>query len=287
MFSLRCSLSIVTLAFIPLVHAKMPLPLLEQAKASAPAFLKDKGAELLDVAPAPGGLTAYTAVKNGNTIIVYTTPDQSVSIVGALFDAKTGANLSDQFLARSDEIVSKSGHASTSVQSVASSTDTVLNGQKARLPIANYLFSEQVAGIKEGSGNAVGTTYVFIDPRCGYCHNLYHNTRKVAAQGASIKWIPVNTLGEKGIPISAAALRGGGTALDALANNKLRGQDPTSAEREQIRLNTQIFSDIANQVGKPMATPSIVFLSANGKFSVVQDDGSDKAAFSAAFRVSK
>ena len=52
-------------------------------------------------------------------------------------------------------------------------------------------------------------------------------------------------------------------------------------------LHDDVIHDInqgGRQVGKDAATPTIVFQAPNGKITVVQDDGSDKAAFAAAFR---
>lgn len=247
-------------------------------KKQVPAFLIEKGAEVLNVESGPGGLTVYTATKDGNPIVVYTTPDKSVAIVGVLFDAKTGANLSDAIVEKAGTLAG----AGTAKPSAATAKSTGKSNS-----IAQHLFSDEVLGVKEGSGAAKDTAYVFFDPRCGYCHSLYKNTRTVASQGVSIKWIPVNTLGAAGVPVSAAVLRGGLPALSLMARNALPGETPTAMERERIEINTRYLTDITAQVGKQPATPTIVFQAPNGKFSVVQDDGSDKAAFAAAFRVKK
>jgi|GEM_PF-4770445 hypothetical protein len=54
---------------------------------------------------------------------------------------------------------------------------------------------DSFSSIKEGSGEAGDTVYIFIDPRCPWCHKTYQNTRVIVKKGYTIKWIPTNLLG--------------------------------------------------------------------------------------------
>lgn len=273
-------ISLAALAFVvsSIAHAQMPTTLRDKG-APTPSFIKEGGAQVIDVSPAPGGLTAYTAVKDGKPIVFYTTADRSVTFVGVLFDSATGKNLSDPFVERSQALMGKAAPAAAP-QAPATA---VPGGQGSAF--TKRFYSDEVAGMIEGKASPEGTTYVFFDPRCPYCHGLFNATRQVAKQGASIKWIPVNTLGAQGVPLSAEALRLGIPGMEALAKGTLRGVEPTILERERIQANTALFAAVVRQVGKDAATPTIVFQAPNGKLTVVQDDGSDKAAFAAAFRV--
>lgn len=277
----KITLAAVVTAMANVAFAQMPLVLLD--KASPPAFIRERGAQVIDAAPAPGGLTAYTAVKDGKPIVFYTTSDHTTTFVGVLFDSATGKNLSDPFVERSQVLVGKGSPAQVAPPAVnANPTGTPA---PSAAEIARHFYSNEVAGILEGKASPERTTYVFFDSRCPYCHGLFNATRAVAKQGATIKWIPVNTLGAQGVPLSAEALRTGIPGMEALSRGGLRGVEPTNLEREHIQANTALFGAIVRQVGKEAGTPTIVFQAPNGKLTVIQDDGSDKAAFAAAFRV--
>ncbi|SFF31638.1 hypothetical protein [Paracidovorax wautersii] len=270
--------------------AQMPVPLLSGSQ-TPPAFITERGAVVVKIEPGPGGMTAYTALKDGKPFVVFTTADRQVTMVGVLFDSKTGENLSDSYVDRANAM-RVSGAASVPVVPRAAGTNAtpgisakeVFAGRAAHQPIAEMLFSSTVAGVVEGNGTPVNTAYVFFDPQCGYCHELYRRTRQVVKSGKSIKWIPVNVLGDKGIPLAAEVLRQGMPAMERLASSSLQASSaPTPLEREQIRNNTRFFNDIAHQAGKQMATPTTVFARPDSKFGVMQDDGSNAKAFAAAF----
>lgn len=258
----------VSIAFAS--HAQMP-PVLRD-RADVPALIRDGGARVMEVANAPGGMTAYTVEKGGKPLIFYTSPDRGVVFVGVMFDARTGQNLSDAYVERSQKLL-----AGTEQQVVPQAV-------AGDAPAASHLGSAAVAGVVEGKDTASRTTYVFFDPRCPYCHKLYQNTRAMAKRGATIKWIPVNTLGDEGLTLSAQMLRRGKEGLDDLANGRMaKGQAISTKERADIETNTALMRAIVQQAGLKMATPSIVFQDKNGKLSVIQDDGSDKVALAAAF----
>ena len=242
----------------------------------APKFLQDSGAEVMEVVKLPGGISAYLASKDGLPVVFYSVGDGSVAFVGVMFDSKTGKNLSDAMVERSQKLImNRTGYMAppTSQLGNVGSSPSILG----------TLMSKSVAGVTEGQLSEQ-TAFVFFDPRCHYCHELYKNTRKLAQAGASIKWIPVNTLGDLGMPLSAEALRGGMPVVDAISMGRLRSASGLSEQEKQaIASNTQLHAEIVKTFRMERATPTIVFRDVNAKMSILQDDGSNGAALAAAF----
>lgn len=241
-----------------------------------PKFLQDSGAEVMEVVKLPGGVTAYLASKDGLPVVFYGVGDGSVAFVGVMFDSKTGKNLSDAMVERSQQLMqARSGNPAKAAPQPG-------NGGSPT-SVLGVLMSKAVAGVTEGSLSEQ-TAFVFFDPRCHYCHELYKNTRKLAQAGASIKWIPVNTLGDVGMPLSAEALRGGMPMIDAISTGRLKNASGISdQEKQAIASNTQLHAEIVKAFRMERATPTIVFKDVNAKMSILQDDGSNRAALAAAF----
>jgi len=165
-----------------------------------------------------GGLTAWTVEKNGRRVVLYTTADGAAVIAGVVWDAATGRNLSDQFVASGPVVVRPPLGASTDPlpqggAAPAQQTKGALLGEyKGSVPEAIQAV-DSLAGIKEGKGGQADTLYVIFDPRCPHCRNAYKQTREYVKRGFTIKWIPVAALGQttaqrdEGKPIAAAVLQ--------------------------------------------------------------------------------
>ena len=275
-----------------------------------PKFLADRGAEFVSSKPGPGGTTAYQVRKDGKNLVVFVTPDNTTGIVGVLFDATTGENVSDPFITSASTSSSApaaaaptigvtanagpsvaqstgsfaSGHKPYNMQELQEHLREVVKASKDGQGLAKYLASSQVAGVVEGTGGPAQTTFVFVDPRCPYCHNLYRETRSLVRKGKTIKWIPVNTLGDEGLAISTALMYAGVKGLDGWAANTLPKREPSEAERSKISQNTVLFVMMTKQLGMTPGTPTSLFVNpASGKVAMVQGDGSNKEAFAAAF----
>lgn len=265
--------------------AGMPLVLLDQK--ALPAIIRDRGAKVLEVTKLAGGMTAYSVEKDGKPLVIYVTADSAVAFVGVMFDAQTGANLSDVVVQRAENLAKNGAKPKDSLGSGVASEVAAAPNRPANADvqkISSRLSSAVVAGITEGKGSPGETTFVFFDPRCPYCHKLYLNSRDLVVRGATVKWIPVNTLGDAGLPISAEVLRRGLPGLEAMANGRLLGGPPVSEKsRTEIEANTVFMKMVTQQAGLTPATPTIVFQGKTGKFSIIQDDGSDKVALAASF----
>ena len=258
--------------FWVVVAGAQQMPPVIRDQSGVPAVIRNGGARVLDVAKAPGGMTAYTVEKDGKPLVFFISPDKRVAFVGVMFDAQTGQNLSDSFVENSQRLM---GAAPAPAGAAASSGDA---------SIPDYLASAVVAGVSEGRAAPAQTTFVFYDPRCPYCHALYRNTRDLARLGATIKWIPVNVLGDAGLPMAVQVNRRGIAGLDDLSNGRMsKGGSVTMKERADIEANTSLMRSLVKQYGLQAATPTIVYQDKNRKLSMYQDDGSNKPALMASF----
>lgn len=154
----------------------------------APGFFGKAGVKVTGYAKAAGGLNVWTVERNGTKTVMYTTSDNKVLLSGVLWDADTGANLSDAYL--TSDITQQ-------IAAAAPVGPVVTNGPKG----TPGKISESIAGIskltgiKEGKGAVDKTIYVMFDPRCPYCKAFYAATRDWVRKGGSIKWIPTTVLG--------------------------------------------------------------------------------------------
>jgi thiol:disulfide interchange protein DsbG len=156
-----------------------------------------------------GGLVAWTVEKNGRTVELYTTPDMSVIFTGIIWDAKTGKNISDQFLPSQALPTPGAPTAATVAASAPPPEVGAVEGTyKGAIPESVKAVAS-LQGIQEGKGDQGNTVYIMFDPRCHYCHDAYALTRKYVKKGYSIKWIPTLALGEveSGAPVAAAIMQ--------------------------------------------------------------------------------
>ena len=151
----------------------------------APGFFGKAGVKVTGFAKAAGGLNVWTVERNGTKTVMYTTADNKVLLSGVLWDADTGANLSDAYI--TPDIA----------QQVPSAAPVASNGPKGTPGKVSESIAgiAKLTGIKEGKGPVDKTIYVMFDPRCPYCKALYSATREWVRKGGSIKWIPTTVLG--------------------------------------------------------------------------------------------
>jgi hypothetical protein len=217
-----------------------------------------------------GGLTAWIVEKNGNQVVLYTTPDAGAVFTGIVWDAASGKNLSDQFIPQQVNQPPKATYGGHSRFSVPSQPVQVAQYQNA-IEKAPYTgtFPESIktvselAGYKEGSLDIASTVYVIIDPRCSICRNAYRSTRKLISAGYSIKWIPTSALGDpvSGDPLAAVVLRGTKAEIsDLLTNHNAPKKSLLDAEtKAALDRNLQFFkaafnnNPTAGQAGVPVA----------------------------------
>lgn len=271
------------------------------ASPKVPEFIAQRGAKVIQIRDAEAGMTAMTIEKDGKQGVLFTSPDNSVAFFGVMFDAKTGANISDKYMPPKEKLVGaaalaeQQAQARNSVLSAQRVQEHVEVVEKSTETLRDHLLSDKVTGILEGKPSA-NTAFVFFDPLCGHCHKLYENTRSYVKAGASIKWIPINILGDQGLPMSVEAVKRGPQGLKDLVDGKLDNSPlrplpaPQSVERAVIDHNTTFLYIMiqkmqAKNPGLKVATPTI-FYAQQGQMAVGQFDGTEpniKTAMDMAF----
>lgn len=167
--------------------------------AGHPAFFDAQGIKVLSSQKGPGGLTAWKVEKGTVKTVFYTTADDKVLISGVLWDAKTGANLSDAFLTA--DVVGTAPAAEPAAPKVAPAA------APGQIPEA-LKGIDRLVGVKEGKGSVEQTLYIIFDPRCPHCHAVYSKTRQFVASGGTIKWIPATVVGrQSSVPFVAYVLQ--------------------------------------------------------------------------------
>ncbi|MBL8512030.1 MAG: hypothetical protein JNM52_10340 [Betaproteobacteria bacterium] len=268
------------------VLGQFATPVATAQQVPVPPFLLKNGGQVVAQRQVEGGLTMWTLLKNGKRVIIFTTPDQKVMLMGTLFDATSGSNLSDKYFLENPPSAPAAAEAPLTVPSSANlpakpaAPATAPAGAQSASKDPVLYMRDTLLGVwdtttgKPPAANAP-VVYIFFDPLCPYCHELYRNTRALAARGAVMKWIPVQALGPKGPPLSAAMLRQGTASLRAMASKGLQAVEPSAAEYKGLQDNTLMATSLAYTVGKRLATPLMVYRDPSGKLSLLFDSGQD------------
>lgn len=177
-----------------------------------------------------GGLIAWTLDKDGQQVVLYTTPDGEALISGVVWDLESSKNLTDKF-----GVVQSSAGQQMTLSAAPTTTETP-SPSKAGInnqPKDEYILNpaehfvsamdgeykgevpesmktvDSLKGIKEGKGSINNTVYIVFDPRCHYCRDAYTLTRELVSKGRSIKWIPTAALGQpaQATPLIATILQ--------------------------------------------------------------------------------
>lgn len=231
------ALAALLMASFPLARAADAVKL--PAGVQRPPFFDIQGIRVLGYEKGPSGLNVWRVEKNATQTVFYTTADNKTLISGVAWDAKTGQNLSDKYIA-----------AEVAAQPMAAAQQY----SPDRTP-------EQIVGISKLDGvldTAAGKNmpqpvdrilYIMFDPRCPHCHAAYVKTRDyVTKQGGWIKWIPVTVLGnpEQGAGLVAAIMQAGNAsdqraAMALAVQNKLKPVAPNAQTRKLIADNEAYF----------------------------------------------
>ncbi|QOI07964.1 thioredoxin domain-containing protein [Pseudomonas savastanoi] len=220
-----------------------------------------------------GNLTAWTVQKNGHQIVLFSTPDAAVIFTGVAWDAATGKNISQPFMAPQAPANGAAPTPSAPVPSLAPQMSPMsdpnirvaaaMDGEyRGDIPISMKTV-DSLSGFKEGNGDIGDTVYIIIDPRCPYCRASYNQTRAYVKAGHTIKWIPAAALGnpQDGVPLAATILQSSDRSV----------LDRVLGKHEQIR------SEPTPETTKALST-NLEFL-----FAAFQNNGRDQAGVPAAF----
>lgn len=207
--------------------------------------LEAQGLEVIERFDAPGGVTGYAAVVQGQPISLYLTSDGAHVIVGPMLDAK-GKNLSEEPLER---LVSKPLTARTWKQ------------------------LESATWIMDGSKQASRVVYAFTDPNCPFCQKFWNDARPwVNAGKVQVRHVMVGILGPTS-PGKAAALLAAKDPAALLNQHEqrqisggLQALSPIPAAiRQQLEANAKLMAQLGSA-----ATPTIFYKDEQGRLQKVQ-----------------
>ena len=199
----------------------------------APAFFAKQGIDVTGYKKISSGLNVWYVKKDETKTVFYTTPDNKVLISGVMWDAASGANLSDSYITK-DLSVSKSGGQAQKPEQVQGSAGS-----------AEILGVASLTGVKEGNASADKTLYIVFDPRCPYCHNVYKKTRDFVKSGGTIKWLPVTVLGDNanGMRLVAQIMQSKNpvAALGTVMGKKTGGETANMETQKTLAQNEAYF----------------------------------------------
>lgn len=199
-------------------------------------------------------LFAWLVERNGYQTTVYATPDGTHIIAGVLLNEgeQSTSRIVDQLKARhphaeatpstdTQVAASRSDTGASSIPTDTMAQDVVsernqayaMQGKfdKAIPEVINV--ADTLEGFKEGNGSKGDTVYIFFDPRCPYCREVYNLTRKHVESGRiSIKWIPVSILNDSQDPKRGARL-----AATILQNDNPAFLERVLGRKEDIQTN--------------------------------------------------
>ena len=155
-------------------------------------------------------------LQNGQQMVVYATPDGKTVFSGVAVDTDTGENRTRADLARLPE--ADFGPAFASI------AEALAEGGEGSMVAAT-----------EGDRGAEHAFYVFIDPRCPYCHTLKHAFESVQAKGHDVvvHYIPIGILGPESQNL-ASAMAGSPNAEAMAIFKAARGASSVPAGQDAI-----------------------------------------------------
>ncbi len=139
-------------------------------------------------------------------------------------------------------------------------------------PLWNFL--RRTAAIRQGAGHA--RLYVFFDPNCPYCHDLYETLQPlIGREGLAVRWVPVGILALSSYGKAAALLEAADPAA-ALARMERGFRDGRGAVRPAratarvargLLYNVRLF-----EASGAEGVPFLVFRTPGGQVRTVEGD---------------
>ena len=165
----------------------------------------------------------------------------------------------------------------------ASSTPAAPAAQK-KSPQEAYELAQKAAGFSVGPVMAANTVYVFFDPACPHCAQLWANAKPLQTQ-LKMVWIPLGWLRPSSGPQSATILSAADPAAAMEENERLvldrkggisASQSLSDEVKDKIKANTDLFNSLGAE-----SVPLIVFKNAKSGQYGMQPGAVDAATLSA------
>lgn len=140
----------------------------------------------------PSGMIGVgVTMRNGQQMVFYATPDGETVFSGVAVNARTGENRT-----RTDMEQLPAPDYEPIFRRLENALRTV-EGEDA---------TQAMVAAREGTEGGENVFYVFIDPRCPFCHSLKQAFDQVKAQGheLSVHYIPIGILGQDSRMLASA-----------------------------------------------------------------------------------
>lgn len=204
------------------------------------------GVKVIKSFPAASSLTGWALTQDGQSSIVYTTPDGKTLLVGELID-ENNQSLTQRY---ASEYLPKPDHN------------------------ADFVQLERINAVIEGTLDHPKTViYAFFDANCPFCHFTWQALQPYEKAGLQVHWIPVAVLGETSLPKALEIMSSSDklAAFQAMQQHYRMGAplpagknpQPNPKLAEQIRAN----ADLMQKFGIS-GTPGIVWKDHSGKILV-------------------
>ncbi|WP_395517560.1 thiol:disulfide interchange protein DsbG [Pseudorhizobium flavum] len=201
--------------------------------------IEQQGITILGEMKVPGGLRAFAAKAGAQPLALYLTPDGEHVVVGTLVDA-AGQDMAE-----------------TQLKEMVEAPITEEGWQKL----------EQSTWVKDGSPDASRIVYVFTDPNCPYCNQLWTVARPWVEGGkVQLRHVMVGVIRQDS-PAKAAAILQAASPEEALAENANNyeggGIAPADTMDPAIAQKLEGNATLMTELGFS-GTPAIVFKKPDG-----------------------
>lgn len=151
-------------------------------------------------------------------------------------------------------------------------------------PQEAYELAQKATGFSVGPVMAANTVYVFFDPACPHCAQLWANAKPLQTQ-LKMVWIPLGWLRPSSGPQSATILSASDPAAAMEENEKLvlerkggitASQNLSDEVKDKIKANTDLFNSLGAE-----SVPLIVFKNAQSGQYGMHPGAVDAATLSA------
>lgn len=155
---------------------------------------------------------------------------------------------------------------------------TVAPATTPAAPVGNmYEAAAKGHGFTAGNMMAVRQVYVFFDPQCPHCGQLWENAKPIANQ-VKMVWMPVAFISPKSAPQGAAILGAQDPVATMTAHEQsllarqggMSASEPSAELAAKIKANTELWKQLGGE-----SVPMIIFKTAGsgepGKFNGAPD----------------
>ena len=170
--------SVIGLFLLGLAPAQATeLEVSDEVRARIEPVLKKSGGELTYFKGPSDMIGIGVSFVNGRQLVVYATPDGRAVFSGVAIDVESGQNLSNADLQKLPP------------PNYAGLVDMVAN--------AKAQTGRELTMLTEGNPDSNNRYFVFVDPKCPYCHKTYSEFLKLMSEGHDmvVHYIPVGILG--------------------------------------------------------------------------------------------